>query len=42
MMFEKAAHSGYNLMPGSIDEEHTEIVPTVHTMGSEPSVQQQH
>ena len=33
-MFEKAA-SGYNLMPGSIDEEHTEmiwIVPTVHTM----------
>ena len=26
MLFEKAVHSGYNLMPGSIDKEHTEMI----------------
>ena len=26
MLFEKGAPSGYNLMPGSIDEEHKEMI----------------
>ena len=26
MLFEKAAHRSYNLMPGSIDKEHTEMI----------------
>ena len=43
MLFEKAAHRSYNLMPGSIDEEHTEmiwIVPTVHTRAFCPAAAQ--
>ena len=43
MLFEKAAHRSYNLMPGSIDKEHTEmiwIVPTVHTRAFCPAAAQ--